>query len=261
MRRVDPSFVAEPDFSGWLARAGEARQAVLDAVAAGEPIRWRRAVWRELKDRFLIECNHRKCMYCEGAYVAGSHNDAEHYRPKKAVTEDRHTIKHPGYYWLAYEWQNVLLSCQKCNGPHSNGAHGRHSGKLNEFPIAGSTRIREPHEDPEKWWTQLESENPLLLHPYFDQPEEHFRAGKHGVVIPITDRGKITRDVCDLNRLPLCEQRELAEERQLGYRPYALMWRLRREEPFDDLLFGGRDPFSVYLNSRLVSYAKALLEG
>ncbi len=259
MRRVDPSFLSEPDFDDWLERARRARQTVLESVAAGRPIRWRRAVWKELKERFLIQCNHRKCMYCEGAYIAGSHNDAEHYRPKKAVTEGRSSIDHPGYYWLAYEWQNVLLSCQKCNESHSNGTDGRHPGKLNEFPIGGS-RVSEPHENPEEWWSELEAENPLLLHPYFDYPEEHFRAGKHGLIIPLTERGRITRDVCDLNRLPLCEQRELAEERQLGFRPYSVMWRLLREEPYEDLLFEERDPFSVYLNSRLADYAKALLD-
>src|SRR5579872_571430 len=60
-----------------------------------------------------------KCAYCERICKA----DIEHYRPKKAVDEE---AQHPGYYWLCYEWSNLLPSCITCN---------REGSKHNHFPV------------------------------------------------------------------------------------------------------------------------------
>ncbi|MEF9674035.1 hypothetical protein QNM99_25505 [Pseudomonas sp. PCH446] len=38
--------------------------------------------------------------------------DVEHYRPKGAVSED---ASHPGYWWVAMDWDNLLPSCIDCN--------------------------------------------------------------------------------------------------------------------------------------------------
>lgn len=52
-----------------------------------------------------------KCAYCETRFGANSDGAVEHYRPKgRIVAED-----HPGYWWLASQWHNLLLSCQHCN--------------------------------------------------------------------------------------------------------------------------------------------------
>jgi hypothetical protein len=45
---------------------------------------------------------HHKCAFCEST-MKGALPDVEHFRFKKH------------YYWLGYEWTNLLLSCQICN--------------------------------------------------------------------------------------------------------------------------------------------------
>src|SRR5690349_1720738 len=60
----------------------------------------------------LDELFHGKCAYCESVYRAVDALDIEHYRPKGGVTEDD---DHPGYWWLAGVWSNLLPSCPPCN--------------------------------------------------------------------------------------------------------------------------------------------------
>jgi len=50
----------------------------------------------------LNKIYHLKCAYCEQKLL-DSPKHIEHYRPKKS------------YYWLAYSWDNLLLSCGNCN--------------------------------------------------------------------------------------------------------------------------------------------------
>ena len=57
----------------------------------------------------LNEYYHHKCAYCE---TGGGKADIEHYRPKGSVKEED---THSGYYWLAYEWSNLIPSCVKCS--------------------------------------------------------------------------------------------------------------------------------------------------
>jgi hypothetical protein len=61
----------------------------------------------------------KKCAYCEErikTYI-------EHYRPKGSVQGSRHG----GYYWLCYEWSNLLPACHECN------KFG--GGKGTQFPV------------------------------------------------------------------------------------------------------------------------------
>ena len=55
---------------------------------------------------------HDKCAYCEGKSIGQADWDVEHFRPKGSVAE---RDDHPGYYWLAYEWENLYPSCKHCN--------------------------------------------------------------------------------------------------------------------------------------------------
>lgn len=104
---------------------------------------------------------HNKCAYCERICKA----DIEHYRPKKKVSNEE---DHDGYYWLCYEWSNLIPSCITCN---------RDGGKHNKFPILG-TRVNEPPKllndnelDLDKFKANnhpLIDETPYLLHPEVD---------------------------------------------------------------------------------------------
>src|SRR6185295_18181901 len=73
-----------------------------------------------------------RCVYCETNITDFQHGDIEHFRPKKGVTDegdqpvvipmaDGKNMEHPGYYWLAYQWTNLLPSCITCNQPGEEG--------------------------------------------------------------------------------------------------------------------------------------------
>jgi len=74
-----------------------------------------------------------KCCFCEARVAHVSHGDVEHFRPKGGFQQDEgdELIK-PGYYWLAYDWSNLFLSCQICNQIH----------KKNLFPLADPTQSK-----------------------------------------------------------------------------------------------------------------------
>ena len=53
-----------------------------------------------------------KCCYCETKINPVSTAHVEHFRPKSKITG----VNKNGYYWLGYEWSNLLLACPSCNG-------------------------------------------------------------------------------------------------------------------------------------------------
>jgi len=140
-----------------------------------------------------------KCAYCERLCKA----DIEHYRPKKGVAEDN---AHGGYYWLCYEWTNLIPSCITCN---------REGAKHNQFPIIG-VRVNAPTMLPDGNLdlTQCKAGNapllneiPFLLHPEVDRPEDYFDfeidPNGEGIRIlgnDISGRGNQTIQICLLNR-------------------------------------------------------------
>jgi uncharacterized protein (TIGR02646 family) len=64
-----------------------------------------------------------KCAYCENMEKKA---EIEHYRPKKGVTGE---AAHPGYFWVCYQWTNLVPSCRYCN---------TEGGKANQFPVQGA---------------------------------------------------------------------------------------------------------------------------
>lgn len=116
-----------------------------------------------------------RCAYCESYIADFQHGDIEHFRPKKAVTDENDvpiTIsgpggkpeQHPGYFWLAYNWRNLLPSCVTCNQPGDEGI-----GKRNRFPLD----LPPTHGMPN---TDVAEERPLLINPIDpddDDPEHH----------------------------------------------------------------------------------------
>lgn len=131
-----------------------------------------------------------KCAYCEvfiTDFESGG-GDIEHFRPKLMVTDENdQPVEHDGYYWLAYSWDNLLPSCQACNRPNNETL-----GKRNRFPVAGTRAMK--HADP------VAAEDPLLLNPVEDRPEEHLDIDlKQCVLIPRTPKGAMTIKVLGLN--------------------------------------------------------------
>lgn len=162
------------------------------------------------KDRYLVrerlrDIYYKKCAYCEDI---DAKPEVEHYRPKKKVSEDD---SHPGYYWLCYEWTNLLPSCHYCN---------TESGKRDQFPIKGK-RVTVPPLNADNSWNKsandaaaspLIDEQPYLLHPEIDQPDDgsFFKFYDNGDIEGIDHhgRGRKTIDICDLRRQNLLLRRQ-----------------------------------------------------
>lgn len=150
-----------------------------------------------VKDR-LIADQHGKCCYCEAYLLHVGYGDVEHYRPKngfKQATSDKQLSK-PGYYWLAYEWDNLLFVCDRCNRGH----------KRNYFPLRNpASRVRSHHQP-------VAQEHPLLLHPVFDDPSQHITFQK-SIAKGLSPEGRITIKTCGLNRPKTREHRRAHYEK------------------------------------------------
>jgi uncharacterized protein (TIGR02646 family) len=144
-----------------------------------------------------------KCAYCETDTTAGAPMQVEHYRPKAKVTEAQ---LHEGYYWVGYEWSNLLLSCSKCNNK-----------KRNHFPIAG-VRVSTPAlnvnglpDDASRLANSpfFLNEQPLLLHPEIDPVEDFFIFKPDGKIEALNNNPRAIETIktCNLNRKDLIIKR------------------------------------------------------
>ena len=140
----------------------------------------------------LRACQWAKCCFCEGKFAAYAAGDVEHYRPKGAVRQDDSSpLLRPGYYWLAYSWENLYWCCQVCN----------RSNKRNLFPLRNPSRRARSHRG------RVGREEPLILDPGgVEDPQEHIKF-KQEQAVGVTDIGKTTVKVIGLNRIDLVEER------------------------------------------------------
>lgn len=131
-----------------------------------------------------------KCAYCERLIEEQADRRVDHFRPKKAMQTGE---QHPGYYWLTYEWSNLVLSCDTCN-----------RAKSNQFPVIGS-RVTRPPSLAADWLpdsTCMRGEQPLLVNPEVDNPVDHFVFFPDGTIKTKNEspRGDKTIKVCKLDR-------------------------------------------------------------
>jgi hypothetical protein len=146
----------------------------------------------QVKQR-LLEMQHGKCAFCESKIAHIAYGDVEHFRPKAAVQQlASDPLNRPGYYWLAYEWSNLLLSCQICNQ--------RHKGNL--FPLVNPEARARSHRD------SLAVERPQFVSPADEEPAVliSFRAEVAFGIDP-DGRGDATKESLGLNRPALLERR------------------------------------------------------
>ena len=156
---------------------------------------------RNIKDNIFFNKDgpfHGKCVYCER--LLAMHDDMDHFRPKKGVTdknnkkieiidESGNTIPHPGYYWLAYDWKNLLPACKDCNSLKK--VNGKLIGKQNRFPVKGK-HASCPEE--------IKAEKPLLINPVIQDPSEHLKMDTvTGNIIGLTEKGNMCIDIFGLN--------------------------------------------------------------
>ena len=145
MRFIDLEAI-RPNIRAEIEALEEAERRVLaetDTNQRKELFERYRARWVAVRDAFEKHSNG-KCWYVE-CKSPGAENDIDHYRPKSRVAEDQ---THPGYYWLAFDWTNLRLSCQRTNRLRRNLESGKTGGKGDNFPLVNpESRARVPHDD------------------------------------------------------------------------------------------------------------------
>ena len=242
---VYPAHIAKSpkvEWDAWLSLAEDATARVIDQwekwkvvlenwwqqqPRVGDPpefkAAWESDIWKGIRKWLTEYIFHHKCAYCETP-DAGHIEDAEHFRPKGQVRTKSGIVKtfhvdgtteitHPGYFWLAYRWENLLPSCNTCN---------RYGGKKDAFPVGkdhvavrlitdtnelGRLRHQERKSQNINGVFYLEPadldqmEDRLLLHPYFDSPAKHVQFQADGRAVPRagSKQGQPSIDVYDLN--------------------------------------------------------------
>lgn len=163
----------------------------------------------------LIELFNGKCAYCESTFLHVYSGDVEHFRPKGEI-EEAVPNKKPGYYWLAADWDNLLLSCRNCNQKLMHSIYGsplkKTMGKMNQFPLSDTNRYVRRHDHPNG--IADEEVYRILLNPCIDDPESHLEYGEEGIIRPKKSannissiKGKTSIDVYVLQRVPLVQSR------------------------------------------------------
>ena len=195
--------------ASWFDEAAARTATAITAIAAGTGYQVTE-LYKDAEVKMALEkLFHDKCAYCECRPSAGNPWDVEHYRPKGQVAE---RPGHPGYYWLAYDWDNLLPSCAHCN--RSRKDQPRYGapvtlpaqGKRDQFPLeVERDRAMVPDDD-------LGRERPYLLNPCCkdDKPEEHLTYDFLGRIHPVRDddlRASETIRICNLDRRRLQDDR------------------------------------------------------
>ena len=144
--------------------------------------------WKIVKDA-LWRMHHGKCCYCEKR-IEPADLHVEHFRPRGAFRQTSDgDHEYPGYYWLAYSWDNLLLACPTCNRTKSS-----------KFPLKCPNLRARSHND------DLGDEAPMLVNPAVDDPRDHIRF-RDDAPYPLTEQGKCTINELQLHRDELFELR------------------------------------------------------
>ena len=130
--------------------------------------------WKPAKEQLFTETGD-KCAYCEAPTSVVAFGDVEHYRPKSI------------YWWLAYCYDNYLVSCQICNQRFKKDNFPIQNRRMrapiirrnttDKFIASKADQIAPDPLDTDQVNTFIclhQQERPLLLNPYFDDPVEYF---------------------------------------------------------------------------------------
>ena len=151
----------------------------------------------------LMKDQHRKCAYCE-QYKNGDFGCVEHYRPKGGYDLGSGTpLQQPGYYWLAYDWQNLLFSCSECNTSY----------KRNHFPLVNENARDIEHRN-------ITNEGPAIINPVTTDPGDYIEFSEFIIRPKMVDgqesiQGKTTIGVFRLN-----DRKDLKERRKNVWEAY-----------------------------------------
>jgi predicted metal-binding protein len=213
VRKVKVQPPDTPAWKRWITRCEKATKQIQEQIDRGEKPIFDEKIYQKYKEFFMDAAFHGKCGYCECPVRDFQHGDVEHFRPKAMVTNEKDEViyDHPGYHWLVYDWQNLLISCVKCNQIFTRG--NQKIGKGNRFPVKGLHALT-----PET----LAQEKPLLINPTGslpeDRPSKHLAINPDGSLRGLTDRGKMCIQVFGLNH-----RDQLVSQRKRAYREALLL--------------------------------------
>ena len=145
-----------------------------------------------------------KCAFCETSIKPAATPNVEHFRPKASISG----VNDNGYYWLGYEWSNLLLACPACNG-----------AKGTKFPLHTGTHIINHPADAlgnidyaqfPQYQGYLTKERPLLINPEYWKPEKLMYFDYFCKLRPIKNNilAITTIEEIKLNRIPLIIDRQ-----------------------------------------------------
>lgn len=198
MVRIDKSKVGIPAILGDSGKGKSATQELIRLNAEGKrdfkPTDFSSTIYgNKAVKSLLLKVQHGKCCFCEQKRPHGREGDVEHFRPKTGFQIDSESLlQKPGYYWLAYDFDNLFYACKVCNQEY----------KKNFFPLTDETKRAFSHNND---WKNEES---LILHPEFDNPSDHIEfvaeiaKPKDG-----SPKGRVTIELVGLNDPKLVEQR------------------------------------------------------
>lgn len=156
----------------------------------------KRYKYDDIKTR-LVSLYHNKCAFCESK-LESMH--VEHFRPKRG-----------GYYWMAFSWDNLLLSCPTCN-----------TYKSDDFFLSerGVRAVFTNTDDVIQRINTLSSvydatEKPLMISPETVTAEElaSITFSQDGSMSSENVRMQHTIESCKLSRQALCEIRKCIWDR------------------------------------------------
>lgn len=140
----------------------------------------------------LVMLQNKKCCFCESRITHISYGDVEHFRPKAGFSQDEADQFHkPGYFWLAYDWSNLFLSCQICNQRY----------KRSFFPLKNTEKRCKIDRS-----YSISDEEPLFINPSEINPSDHLTFHRE-VPIGKTREGQTTIKYLGLDREDLNEMR------------------------------------------------------
>jgi len=131
-----------------------------------------------------------KCAFCEQR-IEQSH--VEHYRPKKGKNKGTGQ-HHDGYHWLAFSWDNLLLSCPDCNtnkGTHFDITDTRVTFNASEDKIKGINTLSSSYDI---------TESPKMVNPEVTDPDGFIEFNREGKICSNDDRFVYTIEKCNLDR-------------------------------------------------------------
>ncbi len=136
-----------------------------------------------------------KCAFCESRIDTIGIAEIEHFRPTSGARGMGKEYAAQHYWWLAYDWGNLLMVCQICL---------KH--KRDFFPLENETNRAAIG----AIGADLKNENPLLIDPCSEDPAVHISFSITGMLQGKTKKGQTTIDILGLNRRDLVNGRQTA---------------------------------------------------